>query len=254
MPRVTRPFPAIALSLLVSLLSAPGFADDKPAKKDDSSSSDDKPAKKKKGDSASADDKPAKKKGDSASAPSGPRRDPKNITGISPFMEKLVKGHKLVVARDFLGAIDAYRAAITEDDKNPLGHYFLASAQLLKGNFTEADASFQTALRSAGDDDNTHGKVLFGLAYLRERQGKFDEAKTFWADYGKFVADHPKAGGYPNTAAEHQKLIDVHNDLVAKYGPVKERIAAREKELKDQANKDAAKDAAEEEKKGGKRR
>jgi tetratricopeptide (TPR) repeat protein len=183
----------------------------------------------------------------------GGRKDPNNVTGISPFMEKLSKGHKQVVARDFTGAIETYRGAITEDDKNPMGHLYLGAAQLLKGDLNEAEASFQTALRTAGTDDNTKAKVLFAIADLRERQNKPEEAKSFWSDYGKFVAEHPKAKGYPASAGERQKVIDTHQELEKKYGEVRARIQARDKELKDKRAADAAKDAAEEEKKGKKK-
>lgn len=216
--RSTRLF---ALSLLAAFaFSAPVLAQDK-KKKDDG----DKPK-----DSAGAD------KG-------GPRKDPKGITGISPFWEKLNKGQKLTVARDFPGALAAFQEAVTEDTKNPWGHYYLGAVQILKGDLAEADASWQMALRNAGPDEVVKAKILFGIADLRERQKKLDDAKAAWSEYGKFVADHPKSKGYPATVGERQKVIDTHNDLEKKYGEVKARIAAREKELKAQREKDAQKDA-----------
>jgi tetratricopeptide (TPR) repeat protein len=233
----------LALSLLASfLVAAPALADEKPKKKGDKTEK-------------SSESKPGKDDKASKGASSGSdKKDPNNVTGISPFMEKLAKGHKQVVARDFPGAIETYRSAITEDDKNPLGHYYLGAAQLLKGDLAEAEASWKTALRDAGTDENTHAKVAFAIADLRERQAKIDEAKTSWVDYGKFVGEHPRAKGYPTTAGERQKVIDTHQDLQKKYGEVKKRIEAREKEQKDKQSADAAKDAAEEEKKGGKKK
>jgi TolA-binding protein len=193
--------------------------------------------------SAADDDKP-KKKSDAASADASTgKHDPANVTGISPFMEKLSRAEKLVAARDFTGAIAAIRDAITEDTKNPLGHFMLGEAQIIKGDLGEAEASWKTALANIGANDDLHAKILFGMADLRERQGKMDEAKAAWTEYGKFAADHPKARAYPATAGERQKVIDVHNDLAVKYGEVKARIAAREKELKDKQQKDAQKDA-----------
>lgn len=204
---------------------------------------DDKPKK-------AATDKPAK---DSKSGKPGDKAAPdtSGLKGITPYNEKLLKGHRLVAARDFVGAIDSYRAAIAEDDKNPQGHYYLGAAQLLKGDLTEAEASWQNALRTVGADAVTGSKVRFALADLRERQRKLDESKTSWQDYGKFVADHPKVTGYPNTPVERQKTIDTWQDLEKKYGEVKARIAAREKEIKDKRDAAAAKEAADEEKKGG---
>ena len=173
---------------------------------------------------------------------SGPKTDPKGITGISPFMEKLSKGQKLVIARDFTGAISAFQEAITEDPKNALGHLYLASAQLLKGDLGEADASYQTALRNVGPDDALRAKISFGIADLRERQRKLEDAKGSWDTYQK-DADRPKAKGFPDTAKDRRTAIDKWQDTEKKAIPVKERIAAREKEQKAATAKDAQKDA-----------
>jgi tetratricopeptide (TPR) repeat protein len=204
---------------------------------------------------ASADDKP-KKKGDDSAAKKDGAKDKKDeapgLKGISPYTEKLIKGHKLVAARDFAGAVDAYRSAIADDDKNAQGHYYLGAAQLLKGDLNEAEASWQNALRIAPKDTLMQSKVRFGLADLRERQRKLEDSKTAWQEYGKFVADNPKVPGYPNTPGERQKAVDRWTDLEKKYGEVKARIAAREKEQKEKMDKEAEKSAAEENKKGKK--
>ena len=227
-------------SLRLSVLVMAALLAPVAAHADDKSDKSDKAAKK------AATDRPAKGgKGDKATA------DTSGLKGITPYNEKLLKGHRLVAARDFVGAIDSYRAAIAEDDKNPQAHYFLGAAQLLKGDLTEAEASWQNALRTVGADAVTGSKVRFALADLRERQRKLDESKTAWQDYGKFVGDHPKVTGYPNTPVERQKTVDRWQDLEKKYGEVKARIAAREKEIKDKRDAAAAKDAAEEDKKGG---
>jgi tetratricopeptide (TPR) repeat protein len=203
---------------------------------------------------ASADDKPKKKGDDSAAKKDAKEKkdDAGGVRGITPYTEKLIKGHKLIAARDFAGAVDAYRSAIAEDDKNPHGHYFLGAAQLLKGDLTEAEASWQNALRVAARDPLTQSKVRFALADLRERQRKLEESKSAWQDYGKVIADNPKITGYPNTPGERQKAVDRWLDLEKKYGEVKARIEARDKEQKEKRDKDAAKDAAEEAKKGKK--
>ncbi|RYE89694.1 MAG: hypothetical protein EOO75_11380 [Myxococcales bacterium] len=198
-----------------------------------------------------ADDKPVKKADDKAAARKDAKADTSGLKGITPYNEKLLKGHKLVAARDFVGAIDSYRAAIAEDDKNPQAHYYLGAAQLLKGDLTEADASWQNALRNAGADAVIATKARFAMADLRERQRRFEDSKNAWADYGKYGADHPKVTSYPNTPVERQKTISTWQDLEVKYGEVKARIAAREKEIKDKRDAGAAKDAAEEEKKSG---
>jgi tetratricopeptide (TPR) repeat protein len=231
-------------ALLLVAPTSTAHAQDKPSKKGEKGEKGDKGDKGEKGEKG---DKKGKSSG-------GPRTDPNNLTGISPLMEKLAKGHKLISARDFPGAIEAYRGAVTEDDKNPLGHYYLGAAQLLKGDLNEADASWQTALRNAGNDEVTASKIRFAIADLRERQAKLDDSKAAWQDYAKYATEHPKPRTYPASAGERQKVIDTWQDLQKKYGEVKARIAARDKELKDKAAAEAAKDAAEEDKKGPKKK
>jgi tetratricopeptide (TPR) repeat protein len=168
---------------------------------------------------AYAEDAPAKEKKDAD-------KDKPKAAKKSAFNESVEKGHKLVIARDFPGAVAAYREAIGAEAQNAYGHYYLGEAQLLKGDLAEAEASWQAALRFAKDEE-LKAKLLLVAADLKERQGKLDEAKGSWTDYGKFVAEHPKSKGHPAVPGERQKVIDTHNDLAKKYGEVKARIKAR---------------------------
>lgn len=198
---------------------------------------------------------PPKKKGDSTVEKKNStekKEETPGLKGLSPFTEKLIKGHKLIAARDFTGAIDAYRSAVADEDKNALGHYYLGAAQLLKGDLNEAEASWQNALRIAPNDALVISKVHFGLADLRERQRKIEESKVAWQEYGKYIASKPKITGYPNTPGERQKAADRWLEMEKKYSEVRARIAVREKEEKDKRDKDAAAGAAEEAKKGKK--
>src|SRR5437868_12331084 len=105
---------------------------------------------------ALADDKQAKSsgakepKGDGKDAPiigsDGVRRDPKGIKGISPYMELILKGDHAYVARDFDGAIAAYREAIKTEPEKALAHYRVGAAQLAKGDQKEAEAAFVDGL------------------------------------------------------------------------------------------------------------
>jgi len=151
-------------------------------------------------------------------------------TGPGPYSPKLQKGNAAYVARDFQGAIAAYREAIQEDAKDPLGYYLLGEAQLAAGNIAEAEASWQTGLRSVGSAENVQAKLLFVMADLRERQGKWADAKKAWDEYAQFLSTHPGAKGYAATATERNKAIDTHNDLETKYAAVKQRIEQRLKE------------------------
>src|SRR5580700_4455813 len=54
------------------------------------------------------------------------------------YREACTHGNAKYVARDFAGAIEAYRKAIEIDPKSPLAHYLLGEAQLAAGNPTDA--------------------------------------------------------------------------------------------------------------------
>src|SRR5688572_23727320 len=135
-----------------------------------------------------------------------PRKDPKGVKGISPFWEAIKKGDNSAIARDFDGAIAAYREAIQSQPQNPMGHYRLGEAQLAKGDQKEAELAWGAGLRFADKDPVMKAKLLFVLADLRERQKSHDEANTRWTDYGK-AASAPGAKGYPATAEDRKKRI-----------------------------------------------
>jgi tetratricopeptide (TPR) repeat protein len=150
--------------------------------------------------------------------------------GKPAYSAKVMKGHAAYVARDFQGAIAAYKDAIKDDASDPFAHYFLGEAQLAAGNVAEADASFAAGLRVVAAKDDIHAKLLFVVADLRERQGKWPDAKKAWEEYAQFLSSHPTAKGYTATATERSKVIDTHVDLETKYAAVKQRIEQRLKE------------------------
>lgn len=158
------------------------------------------------------------------------RKDPKGITGISPFMELVNKGNAAYVARDYATAATTYQEAVKKEPNRALGHYLLGQAYLADGKIDQANGAWDTALRYAGKDAVMKAKVLFVIADLRERQQKYDEAAEAWKEYGTFVAGNASANGYPATPTERQKAVETHKDLAEKYGKVKERIAQREKD------------------------
>src|SRR5262245_4117191 len=90
----------------------------------------------------------------------GPRRDDKGIKGISPFGETVKKGDNADVARDFDGAISAYREAIQKQPQNPMGHYRIGEAHLAKGDDKEAEAAWVAGLRYVGKDHQLRTKLL----------------------------------------------------------------------------------------------
>jgi tetratricopeptide (TPR) repeat protein len=137
------------------------------------------------------------------------------------------KGDGLLLARDFDGAIAAYKEEIAKNPTAPLGHYRLGEAELAKGNATEAEIAWQTALRFATTDDKLRSKILFVLADVSERQKANDEAVTRWKDYQTHATAHPEAKGFPATAAERIKRADEWKKLSADAAEVRARIKKR---------------------------
>jgi len=182
---------------------------------------------------------PAEKKADAAPASNEVRRDPKGIKGISPYWEALIKGDKAYVARDFDGAIAGYQEAIKIEPQNPLGHYRMGEAQLAKGNQKEAEESWATGVRFAGENHKLRAKLLFVLADLRERQKSLDEADARWTQYEQFVKSQPESKGFAATPPERKKRIAEWKQISADSAEVKKRIDARLKEADEAARKNA---------------
>ena len=181
--------------------------------------------------SALAESKAAKKTDE------GKRRDPKGIKGISPFWEALNRGDSAYSARDFDGAIAAYREAITAEPQNALGHYRAGEAQIAKGDLKEADAAFAAVLRFVGNDSMLKAKLEFAVADLAERQKAYDDATQKWTEYETFTTAQPDAKGYPASATERKKVIEAWKKLSADAAEVKVRIDKRLKEADDSVRK-----------------
>jgi len=172
------------------------------------------------------------KKESTEAAPSGPKKDPRGQTGISPFMELVNEGSAAYVAQDYAKAIETFQKAIEKEPEKALGHYLLGEAFLADKKLDQAEQSWQTALRFAKAAP-MKAKVLFVLADLRERQGRLPEAATAWKEYETFVGNNAGAG-YPATPTARQQAIATHDDLAQKYAKVKERIELRQREASQQ--------------------
>ncbi|MEN9578016.1 MAG: hypothetical protein RJA70_1025 [Pseudomonadota bacterium] len=163
------------------------------------------------------------------------RRDPKGVTGASPYLEQLKKADNAFVAGDYPAAQREFEAAIKLDPKNPLGHTRVAQVFIAKGELVAAFDRLEVASRFASDLVQ-RAKVQFLQADIREREGKLTQAKTRWEGYQKLVA-LPEADGastgkvYPATAVERIRRIDDKAVRDADYTEVKTRIENREKEL-----------------------
>src|SRR5450432_3075342 len=177
-------------------------------------------------------DQPVKRTADS-----GVRRDPKGIKGISPFWEAIKKGDSAFIARDFEGAIAAFREAITAEPQNALGHYRAGEAQIAKGDLKEADAAFASGLRFVGNDPMLKAKLEFAVADLGERQKAYDDAIAKWTEYETFTTAQPDAKGYPASGTERKKVVETWKKVSADALEVKARIDKRLKEADDAVRK-----------------
>ena len=163
----------------------------------------------------------------SALAQDGPRKDPQGIKGISPFWESVKKGDNAYIARDFDGAIAAFKEALKAEPQNALGHYRIGEAHLAKGDTKEAEASWVAALRYVGENKALRAKIFFVLADLRERQKSLDDAKESWAKYEQFAKANPETKTYPATPPERVKRIETWKKMLKDYASVKQRITKR---------------------------
>jgi tetratricopeptide (TPR) repeat protein len=204
----------LVLGLAVSLLTAraaPAFADDaKPVAAD-----------------SKGETKAARKAPNATAKPPGePVFDPDNKTAISRYNDTILKGNGKYLARDFPGALDIYRSAIPLAPKSALAYYVVAETQLAAGSLPEAEASL-TQAEANSDEKNAQlrAKILFLHADVKERQKRWDEAKTAWQLYADFATKHAGAGFAPSAASRLQALDDMLKQEKA-YVAVRERIAA----------------------------
>jgi tetratricopeptide (TPR) repeat protein len=142
------------------------------------------------------------------------------------YVEACTRGNVKYATRDFQGAIALYRGAIELDPKNPLGYYLLGEAQLAAGNIAEADAAWSRASAESGERDPAmHARALFVIADLKERQWKWDDAKTAWQAYLDWANRFPNAVAFPASARSRLQVIDVMLKQDKAYEIVRRRIA-----------------------------
>jgi tetratricopeptide (TPR) repeat protein len=143
------------------------------------------------------------------------------------YMEACAQGNAKYGSRDFKEAIALYRSAIEIDPKNPVGHYLLGEAHLAVGNIAEAEAAWNGAsLESSEKDQAVHGRLLFVIADLKEREWKWDDAKVAWQAYLDWARSFPDAGGFPASALSRRQAIDVMLKEDKNCEIVRRRIAA----------------------------
>lgn len=145
--------------------------------------------------------------------------------GPTPLMTAVADGNTKFAAKDFAGALEAYKKATTIDPKDPLGHYLVAEAQLAQGNITDAQTALATGEKVGDKRPDVMGKILFLEADTKEREKKWTDAKTAWGRYAEWASKHD-AGAMPSTATGRIQAIDDYAKLDQQYEDVRKRIAA----------------------------
>lgn len=165
-------------------------------------------------------------------------RDPKGITGISPFWESINQGDAAFLAQDLDGASNHYQAAITGSPKDPVGHLRMAEVSLRKNELERAHEFITAALRFAEKDLRVRAAASFLMAELQERLKMHDDATEAWNGYkaidGQLPAEKPKSNGkgplpahvYVETADSRIAAIEAKKKLDDQYAAVRERIQA----------------------------
>jgi tetratricopeptide (TPR) repeat protein len=170
-----------------------------------------------------------------APAPAAPATPAK--VGPNPYSESIQKGDASFVARDFDGAVAAYRSEIEKNPNGALGHYRMGEAQLAKGAVAEAEQSWQAALRFVAKDERLKSKILFVLADLKERQKAYDDGVARWKEYDQHARSVPDARGFPTTASDRIKRADDWKKITADSAEVRLRIEKRIKEADESIRK-----------------
>ncbi len=165
-------------------------------------------------------------------APAAPAR-----VGPSPYSESIQKGDGSYVARDFDGAVAAFRAEIEKNPNGALGHYRMGEAQRAKGAVEEAEQSFQAALRFVAKDERLKSKILFVLADLKERQKAYEDGVARWKEYDQHARSAPDSRGFPATATDRIKRADEWKKITADAAEVRIRIEKRIKEADESMRK-----------------
>ena len=148
----------------------------------------------------------------------------------SPHFAHLLKGHAAYQVRDLPGAMVAYEASIADNPAEPSAYYFLGQVEVAAGQLAQADETYQKGLKASAASEEWRTKLLFAIAELAERQGRFALAKKAWENLVQYSATHAFAKPVATLAATRIRVIDKHMDDEIKYGAVKQRIEQRLKE------------------------
>lgn len=148
----------------------------------------------------------------------------------SAYQQAVQNGVRLMLARDFDGAITALRQGVQAEPSNPEAFYFIAEAQRMKGDLTEAVEAFRTALRMAqqANHNRFQSRALQGIADTLERiDGRMADAREAWTQYSTFADTHRDVA-FPEIGRSRIEAIDAAAEQERLYVDVRQRIHDRE--------------------------
>jgi hypothetical protein len=146
-------------------------------------------------------------------------------TGRAAFIDAINQGSVKYVAKDIPVAIDFFRKATQLEPQNPLGYYLLGEAFLGSGSLPDAEAAWlQGEQVASSGPPSVQAKLLFVLADLRERQGRWADSKVAWKRYADFAAQNGDAGVFPESAARRIRDTEAMQKQNKDYAIVRKRI------------------------------
>src|SRR5438094_684679 len=89
------------------------------------------------------------------------KKDAKASPRTTPLMVAVADGNAKFGAKDFPGALEAYKKAVSIAPADPIGNYLVAEAQLAQGNIADAQTALAAAEKIGDKRPDVMGKVLF---------------------------------------------------------------------------------------------
>jgi tetratricopeptide (TPR) repeat protein len=145
--------------------------------------------------------------------------------GPAEFNDAINQGSLKYVGKETDQAIELFRKATQLQPRNPLGYYLLGEALLGAGSLTDAETAWLQGEQVADSGPPAvKAKLLFVLADLRERQGRWEDAKAAWKKYSDFASGNPDAGAFPESAATRIRDTEAMQKQYKDYAIVRKRI------------------------------
>jgi tetratricopeptide (TPR) repeat protein len=145
--------------------------------------------------------------------------------GEAEFIDAINQGSLKYVGKDMPAAVDLFRKAVQLEPRNPLGYYLLGEALLATGSLPDAETAWLQGEQVAdAGPPSVHAKLLFVIADLRERQGRWDDAKLAWKKYADFAMQNADAGAYPESAERRIRDTETMQKQDKDYVIVRKRI------------------------------